>query len=137
MHTHAMISTHPHVRGNINETLVHCIEECLDCSQTCLLCADACLGEERVRQLAQCIRLNLDCADICAATAALSSRRTGSNEAILRTMIELCAEACRVCAEECMRHETDHDHCKICAETCRRCEIVCRRAAETVTPSTH
>jgi hypothetical protein len=137
MHTHAMISTHPDVRGSVNETLVHCIDECLDCSQTCLVCADACLGEEGVRQLAQCIRLDLDCADICAATATLASRRTGSNEAVLRNMIELCAEACRVCAEECARHASHHEHCRICAETCRRCEVVCRRAAESVTPKTH
>src|SRR5215813_3987648 len=103
MHTHAMISTHPHVHGNVNQSLVRCINECLDCLQACTACADACLGEDSVRHLTDCIRFNLDCADICAATAKLSSRRTGSNEATIRAMLEICAEACRICAEECER----------------------------------
>jgi hypothetical protein len=132
-----MISTHPHVRGNVNEALIRCIDECVDCTQSCLVCADACLGESTVQQLTQCIRLNLDCADVCAATAALSSRRTGSNEATIRAMIEVCADTCRMCAEECGRHARQHEHCRICAETCRRCEAACRAAAPTVTPRRH
>lgn len=137
MHTHEMISTHPDVRGNTNDSLIRCIDECLDCMQTCRVCADACLGEEAVQQLTQCIRLNLDCADACAATAALAGRRTGSNEAVIRAMLEVCADACRTCGEECERHAREHDHCRICAETCRSCEAACREAAATVTPRPH
>ena len=79
-------------------------------------------------ELTQCIRLNLDCADICAATGAMASRRTGSNIAVLKAVITACAEACRACAEECSRHAEMHEHCRICAEACRSCEQACRDA---------
>ena len=129
-----IVSKHPEVKGNINEALVRCSEEVLACAQTCIACGDACLGGQTVKELTQCIRLNLDGADICAATAALTIRRTGSNEAVMRQVIEICATACRTCAEECERHASRHDHCRICAESCRRCEQACQEAARTITP---
>jgi hypothetical protein len=129
MHAMEMIRTHPHVRGNTNDALVRCIEECLDCAQICTSCADACLGEAKVQDLTQCIRLNLDCADVCAATAIVASRRTGSNEAVIRQMLSACETACRLCAEECERHAGMHAHCRICAEACRRCERACAEAS--------
>lgn len=64
MHTEQILSTHPQVRGSTNEALIQCIEECFDCAQVCTVCADACLGEKMLDELRQCIRLNLDCADI-------------------------------------------------------------------------
>lgn len=93
MHARDIITTHPDVRGNVSEVLVRCIDECYACAQACTACADACLAEEMVQQLKQCIQLNLDCADVCAATGALSSRRTGSNEQVLRQMLQVCAAA--------------------------------------------
>lgn len=137
MHAHEMIATHPHVRGGINDALIRCIEACYDCAQTCTACADACLGEAMVAQLTQCIRLDLDCADLCVATGALASRRTGTNELVVKRAIETCAEACRLCGEECAKHAGQHEHCRICAESCRRCEEACRAAAGTITPRMH
>lgn len=134
MHAREMITTHPDVRGSTNETMVRCIEECYGCAQSCIACADACLAEKMVETLRQCIRLDLDCADICATTGAMASRRTGSNQALLKRMIETCAEACRLCAEECARHAGEHEHCRICAEACRSCEQVCREAARSINP---
>jgi Domain of Unknown Function (DUF326). len=132
MHAREMISTHPHVRGNTNDALIHCIEECYDCAQTCITCADACLGEDKVAELVQCIRLNMDCADVCNATGAVATRRSGSNEAVIRAMLESCATACRLCAEECERHAQMHQHCRICAEECRSCEDSCRKAMQSM-----
>ena len=131
MHAEKIISTHPHVRGSVNTALARCIDECYECAQSCVICADACLGEEMVQQLLQCIRLNQDCADICAAAGAVASRRTGSNESVIRMTLEACAEACRLCAEECERHADMHEHCRICAESCRRCEEACNAAVQT------
>lgn len=127
-----MISSHPDVQGSTADALLRCIEECYSCAQTCTSCADACLAEEKVNQLRQCIRLNLDCADICAATGSMASRRTGSNERILRQVIEACAAACRVCGDECEKHAQQHEHCRICAEACRRCEQACNEATKAV-----
>jgi hypothetical protein len=137
MHAQQMISTHPHVRGSANDGLIRCIEACYDCAQACTSCADACLGEEMVAQLTQCIRLNLDCADICVATGSVASRRTGTNELIIKRMIEACAEACRLCGDECSKHADKHEHCRICADACLHCEQACHEAAGTITPSRH
>lgn len=132
MHAQEMIRTHPDVRGNTNDALIRCIEECYDRAQTCTSCADACLGEDMVKDLRQCIRLDLDCADICAATGAIATRRTGSNEETIRRMLQACETACRLCAEECERHASHHEHCRVCAEACRRCERACRDAPQSV-----
>ncbi|WP_407178936.1 four-helix bundle copper-binding protein [Bradyrhizobium sp. STM 3562] len=132
MHIREMISAHPDVKGNFSEPLIGCIEACADCAVTCTSCADACIAEASVADLKQCIRLNLDCADVCAMTAALASRRAGSDQEVLRSAIELCALACRLCAEECARHAQHHEHCKLCAEECRRCEEACVSAIRSV-----
>lgn len=134
MHVQQMISTHPSVRGSVNAALIQCIEACYDCAQTCTVCADACLAEDMVKDLIQCIRLNLDCADVCSAAGAIASRRTGTDEVTIKRMLEVCAETCRLCGEECERHADRHEHCRICADSCRRCETACRDAAETISP---
>ena len=128
MHAQDMISTHPRATGNESSALVRCIEACYDCAQTCTSCADACLGEKNVADLVQCIRFNLDCADLCAATGAIATRRTGSNDSVLRRTLDACAEACRACGEECEDHARAMPHCRVCAEACRRCEDACREA---------
>ena len=132
MLTREMIATHPDVRGNVNDALVACIDACYACAGACTSCADACLAEEMVAELRQCIRLNLDCADICAATASLATRRTGSNEEVIRKTLEACATACRTCGDECASHAAMHEHCRICADSCRACERACRNALATM-----
>lgn len=128
MQVREMISTHPDVQGRTDDTMIRFIEESYACAQTCTACADACLAEEMVADLRQCIRLNLDCADICAAAGAMASRRTGANEPVLAAVIKACGEACRRCAEECEGHAEDHEHCRICAEACRKCADACDQA---------
>ena len=128
MHTREIIAAHPDVRGIVNEALIAAIDEMYACAQTCTSCADGCLAEQMVTELRQCIRLNLDCADVCAATATLAIRRTGSDEEVVRRMLSACITACRLCGEECQRHATQHEHCRICADACRKCEAACQRA---------
>ena len=86
-----------------------------------------------VEQLRQCIRLNLDFADICAAAGSIATRRTGSNVPVIRATIEACEIACRACGEECQRHASEHEHCRICAEACMRCAESCREARSELT----
>ena len=124
-----MVKTHPHTQGDFTEELLDCIEKCNICAQICISCSDACLAEENSEKMKQCIRLNLDCAVICAATAAIAIRRTVSNQDVLVQMIQACESACRACAEECEKHGEMHDHCRICAESCRDCEKACNTAA--------
>lgn len=133
MQVHQMISTHPDVRGSTNDVLIRAVEHMLECAQICQSCADACLAEDMVAELRQCIRLNLDCSDVCEATARLAARRTGSNEQTIIEMLGVCERVCALCAAECQQHAEQHEHCRICAETCRRCEAACREAAPSIT----
>jgi hypothetical protein len=123
-HVTQMLETHP--RATADEALARCIEQCFACAVTCTSCADACLAEKDVQELVRCIRLNLDCADVCVATGRVLTRQTSPESQLVRVMLETCAQACRVCAQECERHADHHEHCRICAEACRRCEQACQ-----------
>lgn len=125
-HVSAMLDTYPKDLGNIDrDKLAECIEACFECAQTCTACADACLAEDMVAELTACITTNLNCADVCAATGRVLTRRTGTNDALTRSLLEACRDACRACAEECERHAEMHEHCRVCAQACRRCEKAC------------
>ena len=132
MHAEQMISKHPDVRGKTNDALIRCIEECYSCAQTCTSCADACLAEKMVDELRQCIRLNLDCADICNVTGRIATRRTSSDEAMIRRMLDACAAACRLCGAECEKHARKHEHCRICADACKSCLEACVKAGSSM-----
>jgi len=73
----------------------------------------------------KCIRLNLDCAEICTATGRVLIRQTEYDAPTAKAQVQACAEACRTCAEECERRADMHEHCRICAEACRQCEEAC------------
>lgn len=53
-----------------------------------------------VGDLTKCIRTDMDCADICTATAAALSRHTGCDAGITAAMLKACAVACKACADE-------------------------------------
>lgn len=110
------------------DDLADLIESATDCAAHCEACADACL-EENDGNLIRCIRLDLDCAEICAATAKVVSR-AGASGAPWLELLEVCEAACRACAEECEGHADMHEHCRACAEACRRCERACQRLLE-------
>lgn len=122
-----MLITHPNAETEL-DARVACIAACLDCVTCCTACADACLAEDDVSDLRQCIRLNLDCADLCATIGRIVTRGTGLNEILLAEVINLCALICRMCAAECARHEEQHEHCRICALACRSCAEACGEA---------
>jgi hypothetical protein len=125
-HAEAMLKTHPRPIDINQRVLVECLQACHDCAQSCTTCADACLGEKEVQTLTRCIRLNLDCADICAVTARLISRHTDSYGPLQRQQLQVCQEACEACAKECDKHAHHHEHCRVCAEACRQCAEACQ-----------
>ncbi|GAA2485391.1 four-helix bundle copper-binding protein [Streptomyces thermolineatus] len=128
-----MLAAYPADLGGVDrEAMARCIEECVACAQACTACADACLSEEQVAELRKCIRTDLDCADICAATAAVLSRHTGYDANVTRAQLEACATVCKACADECEQHASMHDHCRVCAEACRRCEQACNELIKTL-----
>ena len=119
------MQAHPQPSGVDLDVLVRCITECLDCTTSCTSCADSCLAEPDVQELVRCIRLCLDCADICGTTARVVTRQTAAEHTALRPVVEACAASCRLCAEECERHASHHEHCRLCEATCRSCVDAC------------
>jgi hypothetical protein len=104
-----------------------------DCAQACTGCADDDLSERDIAELTKCIRLNLDCADVCTATVRVISRQTEYDANLTRSLLEACATACKSCGDECQRHAEMHEHCRVCEEACRRCERACRQLLAAMT----
>ena len=78
--------------------------------------------KKELERLRKCIRLDLDCADICAVVGAIGARRGAPEGSSMRALQRASAETCRLCATGCERHAGRHEHCKICAEVCRACD---------------
>lgn len=132
-HAQAMLETHPSSGGTMHvDTLAEVLHHLEECAQMCSLCADACLAEDMVAELRRCIRLNLDCADLCRTTAAVLGRQVEPDSATIRALLEACRAACAACGNECGSHAGMHEHCRICAEACQRCEQACAQALQQV-----
>lgn len=121
-----MLETYPRSFNVDQGLLAKAIDALNECAATCTQCADACLAEDDVAAMAKCIRLDLDCADICATTGRVVSRQTEYDANVTRALLEACATACKSCGDECSGHAEKMQHCKVCAESCRRCEQACR-----------
>lgn len=124
-HAQEMLETYPRDFNVDQGRLAAAIEMLVDCANTCVQCADACLSEELSSDLAKCIRLNMDCADICATTSRVVSRQTEYDANVTRPLLEACIAACRSCGDECGGHADHMEHCRICSEQCRTCEQAC------------
>ncbi len=101
------------------------LEALNNCAAECNHCATACLKEKDVKMLARCIRLDIDCAEICQLTAAYVARDAEHVNHLLKE----CADICEACAEECEKH-SHMEHCRQCAEACRHCAEACLQTAD-------
>jgi hypothetical protein len=110
-----------------NGMLAATIDALNDCVQACTADVDADLGEQDVSEMVKCIRLCLECADICAATVGVTSRLAEYDPKITKPLLEACVVACKSCGDECERHAQMYEHCRVCEEACRRCEQACRK----------
>ena len=122
-----MFQTHPAPASDAGEEAFALVQAATECAATCTTCADACLEADDPSSLRKCIRLNLDCAQICAVSAMLIARPGEQDRNVLGAQLEACAAACRACADECERHADMHEHCRICAQACRDCAEACDR----------
>jgi hypothetical protein len=105
--------------------LAAAIDAISDCAQACIADTDADLGEQDVTEMVRCIRLCLNCVDVCTATGAVLSRPADYDAEVARPLLQACVAICKSCGDECERH-VHMQHCRICAEACRRCEEACR-----------
>jgi hypothetical protein len=97
------------------------------CATVCVTCADACLGEKEIAPLRRCIRLDLDCANVCTTTARVLVRQREASADLTHALLHTCSLACQLCADECGSHAEMHEHCRICSESCRECQEHCNR----------
>jgi hypothetical protein len=121
-----LLDTYPRTFDLDAGLLASTIDALTDCAQACTADADDDLGEPNVADMVKCIRLCLDCADVCTTTASVTSRQTDYDPNVTRPLLEACIAACISCGDECERHAEMHAHCRVCAEACRRCERACR-----------
>jgi hypothetical protein len=121
-----MLDSYP---GGLNVeagALATTIDALNDCGQACTADADADLREQHLADLVKCIRLCLDCADVCATTSNVTSRQTEYDPNVTRPLLAACVATCKSCGDECERHAQMHEHCRVCRDACRRCEQACR-----------
>jgi hypothetical protein len=84
------------------------------------------LSERTVADMVKCIRLCLECTDVCGATVGVVSRQAEYDTNVTAPLLEACVAICKSCGDECERHARMHEHCRVCADACRRCERACR-----------
>lgn len=105
---------------NFNENR-YMVELLYKCAAECDYCAHLCLNEDDLDKMAECINLNVICADICRTTAISIARESKYSV----NLLEICANICRECADECSKLQPDF--CKRCADICNNCADYCSR----------
>lgn len=98
-------------------SLLECIYEC---QTKCKYCFNACLEEEKIEMMRRCIKLTVECAEICELTAS-SLSFTGD---FTKEVLDVCVKACKECGDECRKH--NYLHCIECAKACEECADACR-----------
>lgn len=96
------------------------LEKICECQTTCKYCFNACLEEKDVHMMTRCIKLNVECAEVCGLTISSLAYESEFSAEVLK----LCIHACEKCAEECGKHQ--YIHCIECAKACRECAEACQ-----------
>ena len=118
-----------HADGDL---LAAAIDAISDGAQACQTDTDADLSEQNLAEMVTCIRLCLNCTDVCAATGAgtqppswIRPRSHQAAAAILHRHLQKLRRRSK-------QHAAHMPHCRICAEACRRCEQACRDLLNTL-----
>jgi hypothetical protein len=125
-----MLETHTGAGHGDAGILAAAIDALSDCAQACAADVDADLSEPNLAEMVKCIRLCLDCVDVCTATVGVISRGMQHDTDVANLLLDACVAICKTCGDECGRHAQMHAHCQVCEEACRRCERACRELLE-------
>ena len=98
------------------------LENLLLCVDACNTCAVACLDEENASKMKNCIKMDLDCAEICQTSINFITR----DSLYTKEILQMCFKLCEACALECGIH-TGMEHCVKCAERCKQCANECKK----------
>jgi hypothetical protein len=94
-HARQMLDTY---RGSLN------VDALRDCAEACIVVTEVDLSEQNLAEIVNCIRLCLDCTDVCAATIGVASRQAEYHANVTRPLLEACVAICNSCGDECERH---------------------------------
>ena len=120
-----ILDSYPRTVNVDASVLAAAIDAISDCAQACAADADADLSEQNLAEMAKCIRLCLDCTDVCTATGEVISRLADYDPSAARLLLQACVAICKSCGDECARH-AHYEHCRVCEQACRRCERACQ-----------
>jgi len=107
-----------------SEQMLACIQNCQDCHRACLQTLTYCMSQGGHHAEPDHLRLLMDCADICATSAAFMLRASPLHTHTCGA----CAAVCRACAEHCAEMGDDL-RMKAVADTCRHCAESCEAMA--------
>src|SRR4051794_19312581 len=107
-----MLDSYPRTVNVDTSVLAAAIDAISDCVQACTADADADadLSEQNLAEMVKCIRLCLDCTDICTGTGSVLSRLAEYDPSATRPLLEACLAICKSCGDECKQH-AHYDHC--------------------------
>jgi hypothetical protein len=114
--------------------LAAAIDALNDCVQACIADTDCDLSERDLPEMVKCIRLCLDCVDVCTAAVRVISRPSSIEITTVEPLLRACVATCQTCGDECERHAQAHEHCRICAEACRACQQACEELHRLLQP---
>jgi ferredoxin len=77
-----LLDTYPGTLNADAGVLAATLDALSDCAQACAADADADLAEQNLAEMVRCIRLCLDCTDVCTATLGVVTRQTAYDPAI-------------------------------------------------------
>jgi hypothetical protein len=104
---------------------LECIQACMRCELACLASAEACLGDADLQDLGRCVRLSLDCAEICLATRTLVAEALLSAPRLVLAQLLVCARMCATCEAECGRLGPHSTQIGRAARACADCLTLC------------
>lgn len=108
----------------VSKEMQRCIQECRNCASICLETVQHCLKLGGKHAEPAHIRMLMDCAEICQASANFMQR----GSPLHMQTCAACAEVCKACAEDCERFKDD-EMMQACAKACQSCEESCRQMA--------
>jgi hypothetical protein len=99
-----------------------CIRNCTATHQTCLRTVQHCVRMGGMHADPEHIRVMMDCAEICQASANFMINGSGFHP----KLCGICAQICQACEENC-RTYGDDELMIACAEACRQCAESCQK----------
>lgn len=123
--TRAVLDTLTTSPGVNLDALAEAIEALLDTERTTSACATA-MVMAGVDGLRDAIRADMDTVDICHAARTVLTRASGSEAAVVRSVVEAAIRASEVSNVRCGKHASHHGHCALCAQSTANTIAVCR-----------